>query len=260
MAEKIRVDYEELRKLTVQLDESADQVRELSKKIMAKKETLATSWTGSSAEEFQLEMDEFVLPALTRLYQALEKAGDLVIQVRALMINAEDEAIEQLPGEVSLREHMDYIEPWEGKEYGVYNDSEGIATIGVGFNLTKEGAREQIEALGLDYDEVLAGNQILNDEQINILLKADVENAMEEARELVSNFDDLPPAAQHIVVDMTYNLGKTRFAEFEETIKALESENFAKAAEEMKDSIWYGQVGNRSKHHVEIMRVLTSQS
>jgi WXG100 family type VII secretion target len=270
MAEKIQVDYEGLNALASQIGEQGDRAREIYNKIQTQAGTLATSWSGAGAKDFQLEVEDLVLPAIQRLYEGLERAGEIVAQIRADMTDAEDEAVQQLPGGIVLSEEMDFIEGWEDREYKVYGDevrTPPIPTIGVGFNLEKPGARERIEALGLDYDEVLAGNQGLTDEQIDELLQQDVEQAIADARDLVDNFDQLPHAAQEIVVDMAFNMGKPTLSGFKNTIDALENEDFAQAANEMqyKDgnglpyTPWYEQTGDRAQHHVETMRNLATQ-
>ncbi len=153
---------------------------------------------------------------------------------------------------------MRFIEQWEGRRDTVYTDTEGNATIGVGFNLTREDARERIEALGLDYDQVLSGQQTLSDEQIDQLLQHDAEQAMASARDLVQNFDNLPEDAQTIVIDMVFNLGREGFAGFTNTIDALENNDFTRAAAEMRDSRWFDQVGDRSEHHVTAIESLSA--
>ncbi len=54
----------------------------------------------------------------------------------------------------------------EGKRSKVYKDSEGVPTIGVGFNLKRSDAKAKIEALGLDYTKVLSGDQELTDPKL----------------------------------------------------------------------------------------------
>jgi GH24 family phage-related lysozyme (muramidase) len=161
-------------------------------------------------------------------------------------------------GAVSVEEAANFIEQWEGRRQAVYTDTEANRTVGVGFNLERAGARERIEAVGANFDDVLNGEQTLTDEQIDQLLQQDVEDAMDEARNLVGNFDNLPEDAQRIVVDMVFNLGATGFEGFANTRQALEERDFATAADEMEDSQWYDQVGNRSEHHVETMRGLAT--
>lgn len=56
-----------------------------------------------------------------------------------------------------------------------------------------------------------------------------------------------------VLLDMRFNLGYAGFRGFKRMIRAVKREHFAIAAYEMKDSVWYGQVGNRSKTLYEMM-------
>ncbi len=148
-----------------------------------------------------------------------------------------------------------YITFNEGKRNLVYNDSLGIPTIGVGFNLRRSDAPAKIAALGLSYNDVLTGKQSLTDDQINLLLDADITSAMEKtAKKLFPGFDTIDPARQVILVDLAFNMGPSRLAGFKNTIAAINSGNWETAANELKDSIWYSQVGNRGVRNVEAIR------
>ena len=49
-----------------------------------------------------------------------------------------------------------------------------------------------------------------------------------------------------VIVEMIFNMGLTRFKKFKKTIKAIENKDFASAADEMLNSKWAGQVGQRA--------------
>jgi GH24 family phage-related lysozyme (muramidase) len=147
-----------------------------------------------------------------------------------------------------------HIEAAEGRSATVYNDSAGHPTIGVGFNLDRAGAQQQIEALGLNYNEVRSGQQSLTNAQIDTLFNTDVNQAIADARSLVSNFDTIPDDKQVVVTDMVFNMGKATFSQFTNTIDAIEHEDWDRAADEMQDSAWYEQVGSRGTDDVEMMR------
>lgn len=75
-------------------------------------------------------------------------------------------------------------------------------------------------------------------------------------------FDKLPQDIKDTLYDMSYNLRTpnrknpkiSRFEGFTKLKKEIRNGNFQNAAEEMKDSAWFNQVGNRSKKHYETMR------
>lgn len=149
----------------------------------------------------------------------------------------------------------------EGVQTKSYEDSRGIRTIGAGFNLEKEGARERIQALGLDYRLVFEGKQSLTDEHITRLMADDTAIALQDARGYVGSKDwnELNPRAQEIIINMAYNLGKTRLSGFVKLREALINEDYVRAAHEMEDSRWYHQTGNRSKELVTDMRALSKR-
>jgi GH24 family phage-related lysozyme (muramidase) len=130
---------------------------------------------------------------------------------------------------------------------------EGNPTVGVGFNLDAEGAESTIEALGLDYDQVRSGQHNLTDDQIDTLLDQTVNAAITDARSVVPNFDALPDDKQTVVVDMVFNLGVEGFSEFVHAIQAIANQDWATASQQMQDSAWFRQVGNRATADVNLM-------
>lgn len=165
--------------------------------------------------------------------------------------------------EYSAIELAETIERFEGREECVYVDIFGVPTIGVGFNLEKEGARERIESLGLDYNLVISGEKCFeskNDPRINTLLLEDVEIAINDAKLYLgeNKFNKLHPEAQKVIIDMAFNLGLTRLRGFVNLKEALieNPPNYEKAANEMRNSEWYNQVGRRSAELVNKMENL----
>jgi lysozyme len=53
---------------------------------------------------------------------------------------------------------------------------------------------------------------------------------------------------------MMFNLGKPRFEGFKMMITHVKAGDFSKAADEMKNSKWYKQVGDRGKRLEAMMR------
>ncbi len=147
-----------------------------------------------------------------------------------------------------------FVAQAEGRRSRCYRDSLGIATIGVGINLEEPRNIARLERLGHASADVIQGLVTLSDSELDALLDEDLELAMADARAVVSNFDELDHARQIVLVDMAFNLGRTRLAGFRRMCAALESRDFAAAASEMQDSIWYRQVRSRGERNVEAMR------
>ena len=59
---------------------------------------------------------------------------------------------------------------------------------------------------------------------------------------------------QAVVVDMSFNLGLTRFSQFTQTLKAISAGNYAAASSYMLDSKWARQVGPRAQRLAKMMR------
>jgi GH24 family phage-related lysozyme (muramidase) len=147
-----------------------------------------------------------------------------------------------------------WISRWEGRRNQTYIDSQGHPTVGVGFNLDAAGASAAIAALGLNYNQVRSGQQSLTDAQIDTLLDGSLATALQGAQRLIAGFNtQLSNDRQIVVVDMVFNLGAPKFSQFVQTIQAINNQDWATAAQQMQQSAWYGQVGNRSKADVAVM-------
>ncbi|HEV2418290.1 MAG TPA: glycoside hydrolase family protein [Terriglobia bacterium] len=161
---------------------------------------------------------------------------------------------------MDLATTMKWIARWEegpkGPALTAYTDTMGHPTVGIGFNLDRPDAPQKITAMGLNYQQVRAGQQSLTLDQINQLFAADVNTAIASAASIVPGFDALPDAAQMVITDMIFNLGPRGFAGFARAISAFENKNWEMAALEMTQSAWYAQTGQRSKGDVEVIRQL----
>jgi GH24 family phage-related lysozyme (muramidase) len=146
-----------------------------------------------------------------------------------------------------------WIEHWEGRRYKTYIDTMGHPTVGVGFNLDANGAQAAIAALGLDYAQVRAGTQLLTDAQVDTLLQQGINQVVSVATTPIPAFDSLPGNQQIVIVDMLFNLGLAGFSKFVQTIKAINAQDWQTASQQMQQSAWFSQVGNRAKADVDLM-------
>src|SRR5262245_15800594 len=96
----------------------------------------------------------------------------------------------------------------EGYETHVYTDNHGHPTIGIGYNLDRAGAREQLTRLGVDYDRVRSGAIDLTRAQVEALYRVDVQRALAAAQRIFPNFGNIGNARQIALVDMIFNLGE----------------------------------------------------
>ena len=149
--------------------------------------------------------------------------------------------------EMSAEEGRDMTKRFEGWDSNPYKDTKGNPTIGYGFNIS--------EYEGLIPKDVLSGTRGLTQEEGNFIFEQAYRIAGEDAeRYLGDTYDKLALGVTDIITDMSYNMGYPKLSGFKKLKKALQEDDYAKAAAEMKDSKWYGQVGNRSKELVEKMK------
>lgn len=113
-----------------------------------------------------------------------------------------------------------------------YRDSVGKLTIGVGRNLDDNGIRE--------------------DEAINML-----RNDIQQSRQELAPYHwyrMLDSRRKDVLINMHFNLGLPRLLTFKNMIAAIECGDYATAADEMLDSKWANQVGERAVRLARIMR------
>lgn len=127
-----------------------------------------------------------------------------------------------------------------------YIDSVGEPTGGIGHLLTKE-----------EQEKYPIGTPI-PDEVVKKWFDEDIKEAKEDAEILLKGMT-VPPEVKAIITNMAFNLGRKRLSKFRELFTALSLGEYGVAAEEMKNSKWYKQVGNRSKRLVERMRNIKNE-
>ena len=151
-----------------------------------------------------------------------------------------------------------FIEPFEGRRHQAYRDSRGNMTIGVGFNLDRAGAADDLEKLlpEISYYALRRGDTSLNDTQIDTLLCHDTQRAIDTARRQIKNFDALPIDAQLILIDMTFNTGSLH--KWRNLRSALTRSDYDAAADAMYRSLWRKQTGRRANHLIQMMRDLAN--
>ncbi len=64
----------------------------------------------------------------------------------------------------------------------------------------------------------------------------------------------LPRGVYLSLLNMVFNMGAARFAGFQETIYHIKRHEYALAADELEDSLWYHQVGSRARRIVAQVR------
>lgn len=140
-----------------------------------------------------------------------------------------------------------------------YKCPTGHLTIGYGTNIEEPHNASKLRDLGYNIQQVKAKKQKISESHSDILLRYGLQQALSDARVFLSDFDSQPLVVRAILVDMAYNLGLPKLMKFKDFRVALLNKNYNAASEEMVDSLWYKQVGNRSKRLVNMMRTVAKE-
>ena len=133
------------------------------------------------------------------------------------------------------------IKRHEGEVLEVYEDSLGYLTFGVG-HLIKDSDDEHGLPVGTPVSQ----------ERVDDVYDYDFDKHVEETIHVFESkggedFYALPEDIQHVLINMTFNLGGTRFSKFNNMWSAVIEGDWNRMSVEMEDSRWFGQVGRRSK-------------
>jgi lysozyme len=126
----------------------------------------------------------------------------------------------------------------EGVVYEVYKDHLGYPTFGVG-HLVLDSDPEYGAEVGTPVTE----------ERVKECFDRDIEIAVSECDRLYEDgvFGDLPDEVQQILVNMMFNMGRTRLSKFKKMHAAILEGDWKEAAVEGRDSQWHKQVTNRAE-------------
>lgn len=130
---------------------------------------------------------------------------------------------------------LDRLEREEGRRNEMYKDSEGIWTIGIGWNIQERG---------------------LPDEIVDRLFEISVADAEKDARKL-PEFHILSEVRQSVLIAMVFQMGLPRVKKFKKFRAALQEGDYNKAAKEMLDSLWHRQMAKEgSKRAIREARIM----
>ena len=121
----------------------------------------------------------------------------------------------------------------EGLRLKMYKCTAGKNTIGYGRNL---------DDVGISADEA------------ELMLKHDLENAEQDAKKFPV-YEKLNQVRKDVIIEMVFNLGYSRLSGFKKMFAALERKDYDGAANEMLDSKWAGDVGERARTLAYFMRI-----
>lgn len=128
----------------------------------------------------------------------------------------------------------------EGFRSAPYLDTVGVPTIGYGTT----------SILGR---KVTLADDEITESTARHLLRSDLYQACNDAQSLFVRFDDMDDVRQEVLVNAAYNMGKTRLGMFTKLLHAAEILNYPEMAAQLKDSKWFGQVGQRGERLFQAM-------
>jgi len=125
----------------------------------------------------------------------------------------------------------------EGVVYEIYKDHLGYDTFGVG-HLVLETDPEYGQPVGTPVSE----------ERVRECFEHDLGISVAECVILYKDqWENFPDEVQQILVNMMFNMGRTRLSKFKKMNLALSVGHWSLAAAEGRDSLWYRQVTNRAE-------------
>ena len=138
---------------------------------------------------------------------------------------------------MNLKNLRTQLEIDEGIKYEIYLDHLGYPTFGIG-HLVKTTDPEYGAEVGTPVSE----------ERVQECFEQDMQLAIYDCNALYGEgtFEEFPSEVQEILVNMMFNLGRTRLSKFVKFKEALLNHDWQKAAYEMRNSKWFYQVGDRS--------------
>ena len=91
-----------------------------------------------------------------------------------------------------------------------------------------------------------------------MMFERDFAIAESEARRLCKvyniDYENLIEQRFYVLTDMVFNMGYDRVSKFKKMLTALSNGQYETAADEMLDSAWAAQVGNRATQLAALMR------
>jgi len=163
----------------------------------------------------------------------------------------------------------DYITKNEGERLWAYKCSMGLWTMGVGFNIERDGADVDMRKVGVNPDVIWvaiaeakkAGKsrtvEVLSRPKSMALLDGDLQACIDDLRKnLFPMFYTMPEAARLVLTDMRFQLGPTRLRKFKNTLKAFRENRWKDAAAGIKASAMYKQVPRRCDQNIALLNAI----
>ena len=138
---------------------------------------------------------------------------------------------------MNLIKLQDEIAEDEGVKYETYRCSLGHLTGGIGHLVT-------------EWDEDIYAGPVgtkIPHQQVDDWFSKDIDTTIKDCNLLFKEYPFLPDEIRHVLANMCFQLGRPRLSKFKNMIAAVEDHDWAKMADEMKDSTWFKQTPERAQ-------------
>lgn len=164
-------------------------------------------------------------------------------------------------GNIMSKKLIDLLVLNEGLKLKAYDCTSKKRTIGIGRNFQDVpfSMQECIELFGTTSISFNTANQILSNrgitkEQAYMLLNNDITKCIKQLERQPfwkSVVDD--ENRKNAIIDLCFNMGINRLLEFKKTLAAITNKDWKTAADNLIDSKWYTQVGDRGDRIVKLI-------
>lgn len=128
----------------------------------------------------------------------------------------------------------------EGFSATPYRCTAGALTVGYGHNLDAKGLTvRQREYLDIQDNYFFDLDLVVDREQAEYILVDDIWDSFHELKKIFHDFQLLPEDIQHILINLHFQLGNSRFLGFKRMIQAIKKRDWKEAAAELRNSkLW----------------------
>src|SRR6185369_8902972 len=94
----------------------------------------------------------------------------------------------------------------------------------------------------------------MDDELIDLILDYDIRRSVKELDRAFKGWREHDDVRQNVLVELQFNMGAVVLGRFKQFWAAMQRKDYATAADELLDSAWAGQVGERAETLAERIR------
>lgn len=133
----------------------------------------------------------------------------------------------------------------EGLRLFPYKDSKGIWTVGIGHNI-------EADPMMFPNLEILKNRGITKEEAYGLLDK-DIQEASNNLYNALPWISDLDWPRKSVLIDMSFNMGIKTLLTFKATLEHIKNKEYQEAANHIKNTPYYKQVGKRADNLIRIL-------